>query len=744
MSGERDRHPEQTDSGHGASLAREAQKLVEELRTRTTWYLIGLSIIAAWVWTAASMFGYPEASERAVFVFIILSAVAGLLYAFSPRLPTMVAPALYLLPLTACIALAIRISHEPGLILLYGIPIFAASNAIAPWAGLLLAAVLAIGAWLVPGWVFPIPEAIALRSGASVALALTAGTAWLFSRDLDRAVTWIYESYRLTEQRTREAQMHRSKLVAALGDLDRAYYRLRRANEALAWARQQAEQAREAKARFVANVSHELRTPLNLIIGFSEMMVTAPESYGAPLPAAYRGDLNAIYRNAKHLSDLIEDVLSLSQIEADRVSLNREQFDLRQVVESAADMVRGMVEAKGLRLIVNAPSKPIPVLMDVTRIRQVVLNLLSNAARFTTEGGITVRVEVHDTEATVTVTDSGPGIAPEALEHVFEEFYQADDSIRREHGGTGLGLAISKRFVELHGGRIWAESQPGQGSTFGFSLPLATPASRLMRYRGPSDAVVATGDIRRILLVWHPDPSAGAILERHLKEYRVHVATSEDELLEAASHLQPTAVLVETRDRERAAACLQSAGLGDIPVVACPLPTALRVAQRLRVKAYLPKPVRRDDLQKLLGSRARPLKKILIADDDPAMVRLLRRVTLAVLPDVQVLQAFSGAAALDTARAERPDLILLDLLMPGMDGLQVVRELERDRALSDVDVVIITATEMGEDAAGLAGELTMSVQHPMPVSEWFHLLRAIMASLRPAPESAAATAPALA
>jgi len=221
-------------------------------------------------------------------------------------------------------------------------------------------------------------------------------------------------------------------------------------------------------------VSHELRGPLNLILGFSRLMALSPERYGEPLPGAYRADVATIYRNSRHLSDLIDDILDLSQIEAERLPLAKERVDLEEeVVKEAAEFVHPLAERKGLTLTLRLAGTLPAVMVDRVRLRQVVLNLLTNAVRFSEKGEITLRTERQRERVLVSVQDSGPGIDADQLPRLFQEFSQAQPAERREVRGSGLGLAISKQLVELHGGEIWVQSTRGVGSTFSFTVPLS-------------------------------------------------------------------------------------------------------------------------------------------------------------------------------------------------------------------------------------------------------------------------------
>jgi signal transduction histidine kinase/CheY-like chemotaxis protein len=271
-----------------------------------------------------------------------------------------------------------------------------------------------------------------------------------------------------------ESWKQRMELIQTQEDLLLANRELARLSDGLKAMMQIAEDARRVKEEFVANVSHELRTPLNMIIGFSELIAKAPRIYGN-LPPSLLADIAAIQRNSQHLSDLVNDVLDLSQADAGRMTLIRDWTTLQELVEMAVSATKILFDNKGLYLHTNLPPEPVHLFCDRTRIREVLLNLLSNAGRFTDHGGVTITAETLDDRLIVCVADTGPGIAPENQARLFEPFQQLDNSIRRQ-GGSGLGLSISKRFVEMHDGKMWLESQVGSGTTFFFSLPLLIPS----------------------------------------------------------------------------------------------------------------------------------------------------------------------------------------------------------------------------------------------------------------------------
>jgi len=323
------------------------------------------------------------------------------------------------------------------------------------------------------------------------------------------------------------ARARKAELAAALKAIDDSYNRLDRLNHALVQARRDAEQAYRLKSEFAATVSHELRTPIGVIIGYAEVMCNAPEAHGgSALPLPYRADAEAILRSATHLKTLIDDILDLARIDAGRMGLVRETVPPADLIRETEQFVRDLVQRKGLRLQIDIQDGLPTLFVDRTRIRQVLLNLVSNAVRFTQQGAITITCRLHDPRqplpsrpaprgaATLpepaapqpalpkgpwvrfAVSDTGIGISPKEQPQVFHEFRQVDSSTRRTHGGTGLGLAIAKRFVQAHGGWIWVQSQLGQGSTFAFVLPAAdqpiTHPTLQRTAAGPSEVEPAT------------------------------------------------------------------------------------------------------------------------------------------------------------------------------------------------------------------------------------------------------------
>jgi signal transduction histidine kinase len=410
--------------------------------------------------------------------FVPITAVIVLTCVLSLRLLRkwlLAAQAVWQVGVAAAITLTICLFRHPEIAFLYALlPLMAVVTL--GWPAGLLAEGLVIGLlwWLVhSSAMLPLSNSYAIAITASGVLTGLVG--WAAMHTLLTATQWALFSFEQARQKIEEAREQRLELKQIQQDLIQANGELARLSDRLKAMHRAAEEARRAKEEFVANVSHELRTPLNMIIGFSEMIIQSPQVYGARLPSALLADITAIRRNSQHLAKLVDDVLDLSQVEAGRMALSKEWVSLQGIVDEVATAVRGLYESKGLYLQTEVPADLPPILCDSTRIRQVMLNLLSNAGRFTERGGVRLNAWREKDNVVVSVSDTGPGIAPEDQEKIFEPFQQLDGSIRRRHGGSGLGLSISKRFVEMHRGKMWLESEVGVGTTFYFSLPLEMP-----------------------------------------------------------------------------------------------------------------------------------------------------------------------------------------------------------------------------------------------------------------------------
>ncbi|MBI2939903.1 MAG: hybrid sensor histidine kinase/response regulator [Chloroflexi bacterium] len=586
--------------------------------------------------------------------------------------------------------------------------------------------------------------------GALALVWLVALSSWATTQNLYTALHWAWTDSEQSSRNLAEARKYQGELAAALRQLEEATYRLERANYALARARAEADEARQLKAQFAAHVSHELRTPINLVVGFAELMLSHPETYGGtPLPDTYVADLSVIHRSAKHLRGLIDDILDLSQIDAGAMPVLKEITDIGALVNEAVATAQPLLERKGLAIKIDvAPSLPL-LNLDRLRIRQVLLNLLNNAVRFTELGGIGVRVDRDEDHVLVEVADTGVGIRPEDLGKLFEPFHQLESSPTRGRGGTGLGLAICRRFVELHGGRIWASSEgiPGQGSIFGFALPLqpesepavdargAPPGQAYRRWELPSAPPAPT------VVLLDDDPSIVNLFRRRLDEYRVEGVTQPMEAIKLAARLRAHAIVTDLpngasldewqRDWERLA------GRHGVRVVGCPMPSGRRVARALGLVDYLVKPVTREALLESVKAVAPPLRSapqtVLVVDDEPQMVRLLCNTLRASGTPYHLRVAYDGEQALEQMSRTVPDLVLLDLLMPQVGGLTVLEKMRADPVLAHVPVIAVSARGAIEAISpSVARTVALVSDEPFPVSRLLGLVKTILNALPPA------------
>jgi signal transduction histidine kinase len=305
----------------------------------------------------------------------------------------------------------------------------------------------------------------------------TVGIVFAIFHPLYEITHWSWTNYRKARDLLEEVRDRKTELQQALADLAHAYRELDLLNERVTAMRLVAEEAQAAKTAFVAKVSHEFRTPLNMIIGLTDVLMDTPEIYGDELSPELLEDLKIVHRNCEHLSKMVNDILDLSQTAVGRLTLRREWTNLAEDIEAALTIVHPLLEKKELTLQVNIPIDLPPVYCDRTRISQVILNLVSNAARFTDQGGITLFACQQDQDIVIRVADTGPGVLPEDQQRIFEPFWQGSGSPWHDQKGSGLRLSISKQFVELHGGQMWLDSEPGLGSIFSFKLPISPPTS---------------------------------------------------------------------------------------------------------------------------------------------------------------------------------------------------------------------------------------------------------------------------
>jgi len=547
---------------------------------------------------------------------------------------------------------------------------------------------------------------VAERTATFIAIWGAAGLQWLVLHHLSWTVHWAWSGYnesRAALERARDLQV---QLFETMEDLSGANAQLTRLNQLANNLRQVAEDERQAKQQFVANVSHELRTPLNMIIGFCEMITQSPQMYGEDIPPKLLADLAVVLRNGQHLSELINDVLDLSQVDAGMMALSKERCSLAEIVNSAVLAVQPLFRSKQLSLDVEMPSD-LPMLhCDRTRIREVILNVLSNAGRYTEQGGCRISVRRQGGDLAISVSDTGPGIAPEAQKRIFQPFEQIDGTLRRRYGGTGLGLSISKSFVELHGGRMSLESAPGRGTTIHIVLPIETPTAvdpGALRWFNPHRPYeqrtrptrFRPEAVRARLVVVEQGNAMSRLLDRYVDQVEIVTARSLAEAREEVMQNPAQAILINDLDVGSALNNLSAEAPlpPDIPIMVCGIPATEDAASLPGVSAYLLKPVSRARMLQALDALPGPIESLLLIDDEPDALHLFRRMLSSAERGYRVMRASSGVRGLQLLASQHPDVVLLDLAMPDMDGYGFLQAKNQDPTLRDIPVILVSARD---------------------------------------------------
>jgi signal transduction histidine kinase/DNA-binding response OmpR family regulator/CHASE3 domain sensor protein len=481
--------------------------------------------------------------------------------------------------------------------------------------------------------------------------------------------------------------------------------RVARLFEDLRNANSQLLEANRHKSIFLANMSHELRTPLNAILGFSELL--RDDDTGRFDASTGHRFLDQIHTSGQHLLQLINDVLDLSKIEAGQMELHPERVQVAENIELVLSTIEPLARTKNIT-IDNDSGSSLHLVADPTKLKQMLLNLVSNAIKFTSPGGrVSIRTRQVGSWMEIAVTDSGIGIAEADLDRLFTEFQQLDAGHGRQQEGTGLGLALTKRFAELHGGEVKVQSVPGQGSTFTLRLPIEAmksmePPAHEVQLIGPADPD------RPLILVVEDNPQAAEILARHLEAggFRMSVAHTGAEALAMARDLLPVAItldiLLPEIDGWEVLTRLKADELTrNIPVVVISVVDNAALGRALGAMDYFVKPVDRGALLSRLGRHAFTTRvkhgeiRVLIVDDEAANLDLLE--ALLEPEGFKVLRASGGKEGIEVARAERPQLILLDLMMPEVTGFDVVEALRAEEATRSIPVMVLTSKELTAD-----------------------------------------------
>jgi len=561
--------------------------------------------------------------------------------------------------------------------------------------------------------VFPDPA-----QGQELAALLARGKTGRMDQELrfvrpDGKELWVAASLEQLEFRGEPA------VIACLSDItDR-----KRAEVELTRAMQAAEAANRVKSDFLANMSHELRTPLNAIIGYSQMLQEQAADDGQD---DYLADLAKIERAGAHLLQLINDILDLSKIEAGRMSVFIEQVSIPALVGEVQSIIEPLAAKNGNRFVVDCPPDIGSIDSDVTKLKQSLLNLLSNASKFTNNGTVQLAVSragsdadaragsdadsqggaSADAQISFHVTDTGIGMTAEQMDRLFQAFAQADSSTTRRFGGTGLGLAITRHFARMLGGDVSVTSEPGIGSTFTLVVPVHDRSSPPPAEAAGEPKRTISGDAAGALTVLVVDDDeavhdvVGAMLGRD--GYRVLHARSGPEAMTLAREQRPDAITLDVMmpqmDGWTVLSSLKAdAELRDIPVVIVTMLNDRAIALSLGADAFLSKPIDWAQLSAVLKQCSRHhAESILVVDDDPEMRDMTRRMLERM--GITVHEAADGAAALAWLEANpRPSIILLDLMMPEVDGFEVLDRLRQSDEWSNIPVLVATAKAFSAD-----------------------------------------------
>lgn len=571
---------------------------------------------------------------------------------------------------------------------------------------------------------------------------------WGLSDNLISSMDAASYHYREAVQRLEEVREHRAEISKLLNEVNKANYQLDRLNRMLEYARTQAEEARIERDRFALAISHELRSPLNFIIGFSDLMVNSPETYAElkRWPKGLYEDIREIYNSSTHLMSLINDVLAMGKIDARQMELYREKLTVQEVFNEIEIMNRATVEKKGLKMAVEVEEGLPALFVDRTRVRQVLLNLVTNALRFTSRGGITLRARRKNEEmALIEVIDTGTGISEEDAAKVFTEFRQAGQPNWQRAEGTGLGLSIARRFIELHGGEIGVSSKLGQGSTFYFTLPFhqALDEVRIVsRDSGEIPNLPALEEKYPLLLILARDPLAASFFSEQVRQFNLTILTEPDKLATTVCQMYPRAVIVDAALADlEAVRSFMARPPYILPILTLPLPDRSGGGQSLPegVLEYLVKPVTRERLEEVMKRLGREVENILVVDDDPAMARFVMQALQASGSpnrnglghrELNFLTAQSGLEAVNLLKSARIDAILLDLDLGDINGLTLLNQIQRDSRLKQIPVVIISAFDLPPTLPESGySRFNLDIQRPFSRGEIVELVNATLQGL---------------
>jgi PAS domain S-box-containing protein len=506
------------------------------------------------------------------------------------------------------------------------------------------------------------------------------------------------------------------RVISSIRDVSerkKAQRQIEQQNRELELRNREVERATKLKSRFLASMSHELRTPLNAIVGFSDLLA---EGTPGQLNEKQKRFVDHIKQGSAHLLQLINDILDLSKIEAGQLELHCEDFNVSDALPEVLSTIRPLAMAKNIQVQQTLPSD-VSVHADRVRFKQILYNLLSNAVKFTPKDG-RISIECHEAESQVnlSVADSGIGIRPEDQKLIFEEFRQVEGNSQAAQQGTGLGLAITRRLVEQQGGRISVQSELGQGSRFTFTLPAGTKMTVASPHSSPRFAPTS-GLGKPLILVVDDELSARELISSYLDpEYRTVVAATGAEAVKKAQELRPDAITLdvlmsEGNGFETLVALRKNPETAGIPIIIVSIVDQKQVGFALGAADYLVKPIRKplllETIRKHVASQPDDDASILLVDDDPKTLELLEETLRSAGYETQSVR--SGARALEVLSSKMVGAVMLDLLMPGMNGFEVIRHIRQEPNLKELPVFIMTAKALTTDERDVLSRETQAM-----------------------------------
>ena len=537
------------------------------------------------------------------------------------------------------------------------------------------------------------------------------------SKNRDEVSTLIESVNEMLEQiQQRDTALHQAHTELEHRVQERTT-QLAAANKELDLRNREVERATKLKSKFLASMSHELRTPLNAIVGFSDLLA---EQTAGELNDKQKRFVNHIKQGSAHLLQLINDILDLSKIEAGQLELRSERFQISEALPEVLSTIRPLAMVKQITIHQKSEAD-IPVYADRVRFKQILYNLLSNAVKFTPKDG---RISIECAESgdfiKISVTDTGIGIRTEDQGIIFEEFRQVEGDKGSTQEGTGLGLAITRRLVEQQGGTISLTSEPGKGSRFTFTLPAGAKRKTLDTQAASATAPrrVPAGEVRKpLVLVVDDEAPARELLASYLdSEYRTVLAESGKEAVKKAEQLRPDAITLDVMmpggsGFETMIALRKNPETANIPIIIVSIVDQKQVGFSLGAADYLIKPIRKtvllETIRKHVPYQGDDDAAILLVDDDAGTLTLLAETLRAAGYETQSVR--SGARALEVLSSKLISAVLLDLLMPGMDGFEVIRHVRQEATLKDLPILVMTGKSLTAEESVLLGQETQAL-----------------------------------